>query len=455
MKPQRWQEIDRIFAAALEHEPAARPEFLDEACAGDEQLRQEVESLLANDIPESLVGADAVNEAKSLLEKRAEEIPTERIGRYQIIKALGVGGMGRVYLAVDEQLNRPVAVKLLSNYNASEAERMRRFVLEAQAAAALNHPNIAHVYEIGDDNGTKFIAMEFVDGETLRQKIRAKGELKLLLKHMLQVAEGLAKAHANGIVHRDLKPDNIMITRDGHAKILDFGLAKLLEPTGPEPDHGGAGSSEAETAMIRVQHSTPGVVMGTVGYISPEQAQAKSVDQRSDIFAFGCILYEIATGRKPFTGDSIIDTLHKIIHEPAPAITDINPSASPQLQRVVRKCLAKEPEKRYQTIRDAANDLEELMTEMRGPSDSERSVAPSTSATPSRATTGTQDDVRAESTASIREPHLSSAEYLVTGVKRHKLVAVTAFLVTVLGAVGLNLYLNARNTEVAIESIAV
>jgi len=228
VKPQRWQEIDRIFAAALEHEPAARPEFLDEACAGDEQLRQEVESLLANDIPESLVGADAVNEAKSLLEKRAEEIPTERIGRYQIIKALGVGGMGRVYLAVDEQLNRPVAVKLLSNYNASEAERMRRFVLEAQAAAALNHPNIAHVYEIGDDNGTKFIAMEFVDGETLRQKIRAKGELKLLLKHMLQVAEGLAKAHANGIVHRDLKPDNIMITRDGHAKILDFGLAKLL-----------------------------------------------------------------------------------------------------------------------------------------------------------------------------------------------------------------------------------
>ena len=260
---------------------------------------------------------------------------------------------------------------------------MRRFVQEAKAAAALNHPNIAHIYEIGEADGTNFIAMEFVDGKTLREKIHGeKSELKLLFKHLLQVAEGLGKAHASGIVHRDLKPDNIMITHDGHAKILDFGLAKLVETSSS-----GLGQSvegEAPTAVMQ-QHSVPGMIMGTVGYMSPEQAQGKPVDQRSDIFSFGCLLYEAATARKPFFGNSVIDTLHKVIHEPAPAITDVNPSASPELQRVIRKCLAKEPEKRYQTIRDAGNDLEEVLEEMKGVSDIERSVAPSTSTTTSGA----------------------------------------------------------------------
>src|SRR6266487_5367890 len=321
-----------------------------------------------------------------------------RLGRYEIRSKIGEGGMGEVYLAQDTKLDRKVALKMLPAEVASNRDRMERFIREAKSAAALNHPNIAHIYEIGDSEGTNFIAMEFVDGVTLREEIhREKSELRVLLKHLLQVAEGLAKAHASGIVHRDLKPDNIMITRDEHAKILDFGLAKLLE-TKPES---AAEMGEAATAMMPVQHSTPGVVMGTVGYMSPEQAQAKAVDQRSDIFSFGCLLYEAATGRKPFAGDSIIDTLHKIIHEPAPAITDFNPSASPQLQRVIRKCLAKEPEKRYQTIRDTANDLEELLEEMKGTSDIERSVAPSTSTSTSSAPGNTNDDRRAESTASV------------------------------------------------------
>ena len=337
---------------------------------------------------------------------------------------------------------------------AANQDRMRRFVQEAKAAAALNHPNIAHIYEIGESDGTNFIAMEFVDGKTLREKIHGeKGELKALLKHLLQVAEGLAKAHASGIVHRDLKPDNIMITRDGHAKILDFGLAKLLE-TKPE---NAAEMGEAATAMMPVQHSTPGVVMGTVGYMSPEQARAKPVDQRSDIFSFGCLLYEAATGRKPFAGDSIVDTLHKIIYDPAPAITDFNPSASPELQRVIRKCLAKEPEKRYQTIRDTANDLEELLEEMKGTSDIERSVAPSTSTTTSSATGSTNDDLQpALSTASATHPAVSSAEFIYSGVKQHKSAAAIVVLVLIVGvAVGLGLYLRSGKTAVAIGSIAV
>ena len=380
-----------------------------------------------------------------------------RLGRYEIKSRIGAGGMGEVYLALDTELDRKVAIKILPADVAANQDRLRRFTQEAKAAAALNHPNIAHIYEIGQADGVNFIAMEFVDGHTLGEVIHG-GQIDLakLLRYLQHGAEALAKAHAAGIVHRDLKPDNIMITRDGHAKILDFGLAKLLETAGQKPDReGGLGSSEIATAMMPVQHSTPGVVMGTVGYMSPEQAQAKTVDQRSDIFSFGCILYEVATGRKPFVGDSIIDTLHKIIYEPAPSITDLNPSASPDLQRVIRKCLAKEPEKRYQTIRDTANDLEELIEEMKGVSDIERSVAPSANATTSEAIKSTDDDVRAKSTVSVSQQSASSAEYIVSGIKQHKLAAVIVLLVLVVGAVGLGMYLHARNTEVAIESIAV
>src|SRR5258708_829158 len=373
--------------------------------------------------------------------------PGARLGRYEIKTKLGAGGMGEVYLAQDTKLDRKVALKILPAELAANQDRMRRFVQEAKAAAALNHPNIAHIYEIGEDEGTNFIAMEFVDGETLREKAHpGKSELKVLLKFLHQVAQGLAKAHASGIVHRDLKPDNIMITRDGHAKILDFGLAKLIVSEPPAVAGGlnlndnlsatadGSDKAEEATAMMPVQHSTPGVVMGTVGYVSPEQAQAKPVDQRSDIFSFGCLLYEAATGRRPFAGDSVVDTLHKIVHDPAPAITDFNPSASPELQRVIRKCLAKEPEKRYQTIRDTANDLEELIEEMKGVSDIERSVAPSANATTSGAIKSTDDDVRAESTASVSQQSASSAEYIVSGIKQHKLAAVIALVALVGGA---------------------
>ena len=256
--------------------------------------------------------------------------------------------MGEVYLAQDTKLDRKVALKILPAELAVNQDRMRRFTQEAKAAAALNHPSIAHIYEIGESEETNFIAMEFVDGVTLREKIHdEKSELKVLLKSLLQVAEGLAKAHASGIVHRDLKPDNIMVTRDGHAKILDFGLAKLIEQRPPDDQV----SSEAATAVMP-QYSRPGTILGTVGYMSPEQAQAKPVDQRSDIFSFGCLLYEAATRHRPFVGDSTVDTLHKIIHDPAPSITDLNPSVPTELQRVIRKCLAKEPAKRYQTIRD-------------------------------------------------------------------------------------------------------
>src|SRR5437016_8383120 len=308
-----------------------------------------------------------------------------QLGHYTIISQLGAGGMGEVYLAQDTKLDRKVALKVLPADIASNRDRMDRFVREAKSAAALNHPHIAHIYEIGESEGVNFIAMEYIDGETLREKIhRDQAPLAKLLKYLTQVAEGLSKAHAAGIVHRDLKPDNIMITRDDYAKILDFGLAKLVEAPEPKPDREGGvgsdqGSSEIATAIMPL-HTTPGMVMGTAGYMSPEQAQGKTkeIDHRSDIFSFGCVLFEAATGQKPFAGESIIKSLHKIVYEPAPAIADLNPSAPPDLQRIVRRCLAKEPDKRYQSIKEVAIELEELQQELKSASELEYSAQPAT-----------------------------------------------------------------------------
>src|SRR3984893_2754235 len=288
--------------------------------------------------------------------------PDTTLSHYRIRSKLGAGGMGEVYLAADTRLHRKVALKIIAHSVATNQDRMRRFDQEATAAAALNHPNIAHIYEIGESDGVNFIAMEFIDGVTLREKIhQERTELSKLLRFLQHAAEGLAKAHAAGIVHRDLKPDNIMITRDGHAKILDFGLAKLIE----QPPLPGSDSSEVATAVMP-QHSIPGTVMGTVGYMSPEQAQGKTneIDQRSDIFSFGCILYEAVTGRKAFSGKDALDSLHKIVHSPTPQISDVNPAAPSELQRILRRCLAKDPEDRYQTIKDVAIELKEVRREL-------------------------------------------------------------------------------------------
>ena len=286
--------------------------------------------------------------------------PGTKLGHYEILSQLGAGGMGEVYLAQDITLDRKVALKILPADLAENADRMRRFIQEAKAAAALNHPNIAHVYEIGKAEGLHFIAMEFIDGSTLREKIhREQKSLPKLLRYLQHTAEGLAKAHTAGIVHRDLKPDNIMITKDDHAKILDFGLAKLIGQQLPEtlPD---SGSSEVVTAVMPL-HSIPGTVMGTVGYMSPEQAQAKTeIDSRSDTFSFGCILFEAATGHRPFEADSVIKSLHKLVYEPAPPLSEFNPDAPAELQRIIRRCLEKDPEERYQTIRDVAIELKHL-----------------------------------------------------------------------------------------------
>src|SRR2546425_5468572 len=374
-----------------------------------------------------------------------------KLGRYEIRSKIGEGGMGEVYLAQDTKLDRKVALKILPAEVASNRDRMERFIREAKSAATLNHPNIAHIYEIGEADDLNFIAMEFIDGQTLREMIHGRQtDLTKLLRHLQHVANGLAKAHAAGIVHRDLKPDNVMITRDGHAKILDFGLAKLIEPQQSSSTSGEA--SEQATAILQ-QHSTPGVVLGTVGYMSPEQAQGKTkeLDHRSDIFSFGCILYEAVTGRKAFPGKDPIDTLNKIIREPCAPIADFRPETPNHLQRIVRRCLAKDPEDRYQTIKDVAIELRELRRELVGSAGIDTTVPPS-SVRSTLGAAGSAAPVSSDATSS-RPP--SSAEYIVSGIKQHKFGVAVALIVLALGAVGLGLYMHARNTEVAIESIAV
>jgi eukaryotic-like serine/threonine-protein kinase len=371
-----------------------------------------------------------------------------KLGRYEIRSKLGVGGMGEVFLAHDAMLDRKVALKILPPELASNQNRMRRFTQEAKAAAALNHPNIAHIYEIGEHEGMHFIAMEYVDGSTLRKAIHHERiGIPKLLRYLQQVAEGLTKAHAAGIVHRDLKPENVMITRDGYPKILDFGLAKLTEPLTPESM---TSHEEATTELLSRPLSTPGLVMGTVGYMSPEQAQGHPVDHRSDIFAFGCLLYEAATGQRAFESESTIDTLHKIVHTPARLVRDINPSAPADLTRIVRRCLAKDPDDRYQSIREAAIELRDMRRELEGAIEMETTVPPpSDGPTRSSATTG---DTVAGTPVSTSP---SSAEYLFSGIKRHKLATAGVLATIVLGSIAIAAYLYSRLTTVAIDSIAV
>src|SRR6266852_5242076 len=357
--------------------------------------------------------------------------PNSTLSHYRIVSKLGAGGMGEVYLAQDTKLDRKVALKILPAEVAANRDRMERFIREAKSAASLSHPNIAQIFEIGEHDSTQYIAMEYIEGVTLRYQIHGEHtELRKLLRRLQHVAEGLAKAHESGIVHRDLKPDNIMITRDGHAKILDFGLAKLIE----QQQMTGGDFSEVATAVLP-QHSTLGTVMGTVGYMSPEQAQGKTkeIEQRSAIFSFGCILFEAATGKKPFEGESVIKSLHMVVYESAPPIDELNRSAPAELQRIVRRCLAKDPDDRYQSVREVAIELKELRREMEG-AGIDTTIPPLVASR----TAGGPETSRSNSvgptigsTSPSLQTRASSAEFVVTGIKQHKIVAVIAVLVLV------------------------
>src|SRR6202158_143109 len=275
-----------------------------------------------------------------------------RLGSYEIVAPLGAGGMGEVYRARDGKLSRELAIKVLPEAMAADSDRRQRFEQEARSASALNHPNILTIYDIGEADGSLYIAMELVEGKTLRELVAAEPlPTKKLLDTAVQIAEGLSQAHAAGIVHRDLKPENLMISKDGFVKILDFGLAKLTEPVSQE-------MSVLPTAIAAP--TQPGTVMGTAGYMSPEQASGQPVDFRSDQFTLGSILYEMATGKKGFQRKTGAETLVAIIKEEPEPLSQAAPKAPAPVRWIVERCLNKDPEERYASTKDLARDLKSL-----------------------------------------------------------------------------------------------
>jgi serine/threonine-protein kinase len=337
MTPTRWAQIKEIFEAALEVPASGWVAFLDSVCGSDIELRAEVERLLAQDTA-SL--QSPIAEVPAALPELAAG---EMLSHYRVEFKLGEGGMGSVYRAYDTQLRRSVALKVLAPERSDDTGSKQRLLREARAASALNHANIVGIYEVGSHNGTDFIAMEYVDGKTLREAIPAKGlPLAKALDYAVQIAGGLTKAHAAGVVHGDLKPGNIMLAPDNVIKLLDFGLARRLRPAVP-----GVSTETLEQGLA-----------GTPGYMAPEQIEGKTVDARTDIFAFGCVLYEMLTGEQPFAGDSVAKTMAAVLAaEPAP-LSKLRPGIPLELERIVTACLAKDPQERFQSVRDVKQALE-------------------------------------------------------------------------------------------------
>jgi eukaryotic-like serine/threonine-protein kinase len=355
MTPERWQRIEQLVQAALECEPSDRAALLERECASDDQLRAEVESLLASAQPaENFLETNVVRHAARLF----KEIDTNRsligrqIGPYSIREQLGSGGMGEVYLAQDVRLGRKVALKLLDPHLVGDTKTRARFFREARLASSLDHPNICTVHEVGEIEGRPFMAMQFVLGQTLRRVIGGRPlALDALLSIGLQVADALAAAHARGIIHRDIKPANIIVTAQGQVKVLDFGLAKLLER---EED-------EATTHLTMT-----GAIMGTPACMSPEQARGERVDHRTDIFSFGVVLYESATGRIPFQGRSRADLISALLNQPHVPAAKLNHKIPPRFSDVIDRALQKEPAQRYQSMSEMIQDLRQVVAEAGG-----------------------------------------------------------------------------------------
>ena len=341
MNPERWQQVEKLYHAVRQKDPRERAAFLEGACHSDSDLRRKVESLLSGEGSGNGSPGDTTFTASGSVSAVPRALAAGSwLGPYQIEASLGVGGMGQVYRARDTRLSRPVAVKVLTSGSAD------RFVEEARAASALNHPNIVTVYDVGEAAGVSYIVMELIEGQTLRLAM-ASGPLPIprLLAIAVQIADALAAAHAKGIVHRDLKPANIMLSAEGRAKILDFGLAKRIGVAG-----------DATQALTQ-----PGTVLGTFGYMSPEQARGESSDFRSDQFSFGAVLYEMATGRRAFGGSTQVDALAAVIRDQPEPIGRINPQVPAPLQWAVERCLAKNSQERYTSTRDLANELSAIL----------------------------------------------------------------------------------------------
>jgi serine/threonine protein kinase len=458
MTPDRWQQLDQLFHSALELDSEKRAAFLLEVCAGDESLRRHVESLIsAHEKAGSFIESPALEvEARELA---GETVPGniaagKTISHYEIISPLGSGGMGDVYLAQDLILNRQVALKLLPEYFTRDRDRLRRFQQEARTASSLSHPNIITTYEIGQVDDRHFIALEYIDGETLRQNFISKPRhsvgtalrMREALDIAIQTADALAAAHEAHIIHRDIKPENIMVRRrDGYVKVLDFGLAKLTE--GPVVD------VEATTRAL-VQTSA-GMVMGTANYMSPEQARGEKVDVRTDIWSLGVVLYEMVAGCVPFDRLTPSEVIALILEREPPPLTRFARDVPAELERIVSKALTKDAEARYQTAKDLLIDLRRLKQRLEVETEIQRTGEPperlgeKTSAGAQQTAVVTEKTVAEEKRDTSGGHPSSRAEYWVTGNKRQKYAGIVLGLLAVI-AIGYGIHKLTRRNETAL-----
>jgi serine/threonine protein kinase/tetratricopeptide (TPR) repeat protein len=360
MTPEKWQRVRTVFLAAVEYPADEREAFLSDACSDDIALRQEVESLLAGHLSSGhMLDRGLGSVAGNLLNRRnPAHVAGKALGSYRIEREIGRGGMGEVYLAHDTRLNRPVAIKLLPAGLHDDPELLRRFQQEARAASLLNHPNIVTIHEVAESNDVPFIVSEFVAGRTLRALIQNGIGLDDALDLMIQTAGALGAAHAAGIVHRDIKPENIMVRDDGYVKVLDFGLAKLLRPEDRFTLKPRVVISPSEPSTLS------GMIVGTVKYMSPEQARGERIDHRTDIFSLAVVLYELVAGRGPFTGTSSSDQLASLLRDDAPPLTLYVADAPDALTPIINKALQKHPDERYQTVGEFQDDLKRLKQDL-------------------------------------------------------------------------------------------
>jgi len=454
MADERWQKVRGVFDSALRQKSGERRRFVSEACGDDKLLLVEVESLLSSlDGAESFMETPAVAGVARVIAAETKHLERgQPLGHYEIIEQIGEGGMGEVYLAKDTRLGRKTAIKILPRRMAQDGERMLRFVREAKSASALNHPNIITIYEIGEADDTHFIATEYIEGDTLRERLKGSPlKFKSALEISIQVASALDAAHRAGIVHRDVKPENVMIRPDGLVKLLDFGIAKLTEKQSKlDLD------SEAATA-IKAQTSA-GMIIGTAAYMSPEQARGFEIDARSDVWSLGVVIYEMLAGRTPFAGETTNDSIAAILaREPAP----LDENTPKELQRIIRKSLQKKTDERYQTIKDFLLDVKNLKRELKFAEELERSAVPHSLKSSNGGANQSRENATAILPAAIStqnslSPPTSSAEYIVGKISSNKRAAAfgSVILLTLVG-LGYWYFFNRAAVVKQIESIAV
>jgi len=451
MQPERWQQISGIFKSALALEPEERAAYVAAECGADESLRRDVELLIESHSradKDNFINDPAVAEVAPLLisEDNESEVSQDRLengqqpSHYRIIRKLGAGGMGEVYLAEDTRLDRTVALKILPPDVASDKRRMQRFKQEAKLASSLNQPNILTIFEFADTESLHFIASEYVDGLTLRERLRISPvKLPEIIDISVQVVAALDAAHEAKIVHRDIKPENIMMRRrDGVVKVLDFGLAKLTEKTSGQS----VGRSDSEVNTELLLRTRPGTVMGTITYMSPEQAQGSHIDERTDLWSTGVIIYEMVAGCAPFVGVTSSHTIVNILEkEPAPLAKMGVRNVPPELQRIISKALAKNRDERYQTAKDMLIDLRNLKKRLELDAEIERSASPESSAPPETPTgkviPAANSSLRfpmERSGQRLRSPTMSIALFFATRWQKLKTATTTRYFLTTTGS---------------------